>query len=304
MFRSTYGYASSHRSLGAASLSQKAVDFERSIEIFQIGLMGGEDVPFHGAIYCFRSSSKSFPFVYAPEAQLGRVDLARFNKSAWHKSRRGSIQIVAGTVLNVGVDLRTVRTGPRGQLLVDRVIVESLGLATTAEAEEALPHILEALPVIRFDNYGLFGPSPAICISVQADRYEEPLSSRTIDEALTTGKRLIGEQKSFRSNKDFVSHLQAFSTKAPARLEVLFAEILDAERMIFTHGLDSVLPFAHDAEFWSLLRASYEEYYREHCDSFERFLLSVIRLIETRTAARRLFEEGIGSLLGYPGHEV
>lgn len=298
MFRSTYGYVSSDRSPGSAGLAHKAVDFERSIEIFRIGVMGGEDVPFHGDIFCFRSPAGPFAFVYA-EVPLGRVALMRFNRSAWWRESPGAIRVVAGAVFNIGIDLQAVETGPRGQVLVDSVIARSLRVVGPLEAEGAFALIREALPLIRFDEYGLLGPSPAICISVQHAPSPTAPSSPVEDEALKIGERLLfGQATSCASDTDVIARLQVLAATQPLRLETLFAEILDVERRMFTHGPSAMVPFAGDARFWDLLRASYDAYYREHCDSFERFLLSAVGLVGERGIARRLFDEGLGPLRG------
>jgi hypothetical protein len=305
MFKSTYGYRSLEQFNGSSPLIHKAVDFERSYEIFPIGSMLGEDVPFHGQIYCLKTATKSIPFVYGVEKVLDRIDIFRFNKSKYRFSANligcpsAEIQIVSGSVFNIGVELGSIKTGPRGQAHWDRELSGSLSTASAHETEEVFALAQEALPVIRFDSYGLFGPSPAICIGVTNSPSPEQPSAQIEKLALVTSERLLAVTKENISVDRFFSNLAVISAGKPIKLEILFAEILDIERRIFTHGWESSVPIQNDKRLWELLRSSYEAYYHDYCDCFERFLLSVIDLINSRKRSREFFQIGLRLLRGY-----
>jgi len=203
MFKSTYGYRSLEQYNGSSSLIHKAVDFERSYEIFQIGNTIGEDVPFNGHIYCLKTKTKSIPFVCGYEKVIDRIDIFRFNKNKYRSSAHlnltgcpsPEIQIVVGSVFNIGIDLGSIKTGPRGQVLVDRELLGSLSGVSAREAEEVFVLAQEALPVIRFDSYGISGPSPAICIGVTNTRTPVQPSGQIETLAAVTVERLLGETR-------------------------------------------------------------------------------------------------------------
>ncbi|MDK2127001.1 hypothetical protein, partial [Parachitinimonas caeni] len=103
MFRSTYGFISQDQSLGIAPFYPKAVDFERGIEVFEFGGLGGEDIPFEGDLYAIRYRNRIIPIVYGPETVVGVIDMCHFNRDTWSSYRGGAIEVIRACVSRFGI---------------------------------------------------------------------------------------------------------------------------------------------------------------------------------------------------------
>lgn len=87
-----------------------------------------------------------------------------------------------------------------------------------------------------------------------------------------------------------LARLQARSDEAALRIEDLFAELLDVERGFLFYGNQFTDVIVNDTRFWEILRKSYNAFYSDYYDSFERFLLLVVGQIKSRQYARQVFE--------------
>ncbi|MEJ7805632.1 MAG: hypothetical protein WKG03_06890 [Telluria sp.] len=295
MFISTYGFELA-TTWGHTNYWRfhKAIDFERGIEIFQIGGAMGIDMPFEGPIFCLKQNADYIPFTVEYETETATAPISAFNcRDNRYINPLVTFPEVDLTISNFGRDLKSIGL-LRAELSYNDVWGDSefhgYEFRSAADMNTAFRRIQEALPVLLFDNYeSSHMPRPVLC------RHVVPFKDEAISEFDGSGA-IEAMSVVLRPPLDdpegptaVLDRLEQHNEQAPIRIEEFMKELLSLERgrLFFGHSFSSAM--IGDDRIVPILRRSFDAYYTEHYSCFERFF-SMIEVTErSRQTARAVY---------------
>ncbi|MFC1567834.1 hypothetical protein ACFL3K_01370 [Pseudomonadota bacterium] len=297
MFLSTYGISPTQR--GFNRFVHKAMDFSQGVEVFCIGAIFGEDVPFEGQIYCISYSSTFVPFIIRSIKPTSYLDIETFNQSEWCKNRAGKIPITSVYISSFGDDLSKIETGPRGMIAYKKEYwgneFHGYRFQSNNEKKALFGYIQEALPVLFFDNYSTHIESePSICASVKMlekeNDFEIDNSGRMERKSLDLD-HMANARRTAPYSRFFESMNEPDSQIVPT-IEEIMKWVLDVEREIFFLGSGGYsFGLWREGWFWELLRRTYHSRYQQNFNNFETFLFEIMTLIQGRVYGRINYEK-------------
>jgi len=301
MFKTAYGSieVNCHVSLQRA-FRLKSIDTTRSIEVFCIGSVFGE-TDFSGLIYLLKWNNNNIPFIVSNETTIAEEKIGAFRSpdlESFHTSGTKTIRITKIEISNSGIDLQSIKRGPRGTVNYSNCFPPktSHGYIFSNSTEEHLAReiIAEALPIIYFDSYEIMGSSPSICVEISFSPSSKTLTEEQVAHDLATKlvKRFTKIDKDCVSLEDVLEYLITIPPHSDFALERIDSFLIDVERQIFIRGMEEY-PFGvwEHQGFLDILRRIYDSHFRTGGQTFEVFAVHICCYLKDRVFARILYEQ-------------
>lgn len=295
MFISTYGYEQmTEEGRRWHGLLHKAIDFDNGIEVFEIGTHSGVDREFDGAIYCLKKGNYRIPFIVKNVSVISDIPMSSFNKK--------TLRYINPAVTFPEVSIRLSSLGKeltkipllRARLYYKDVWNEGEAhgyeFSSSSELSNAFKSIQEALPVLLFEDYrSTVYPRPSLC------RHVLPFTTDKVDGLDCSGdiegrSVHLSAPEQPELPQSIFARIEEYAKKSPIRIERLMAELLSAERGNLFYGHLFTSNLLSNEKIIPILRESFEEYYKSHHSCFERFVVRIFGIIESRQASRAVYE--------------
>ncbi|MCC2636362.1 MAG: hypothetical protein K0Q68_81 [Moraxellaceae bacterium] len=295
MFISTYGYEQiTEDGKRHHGLFHKAIDFANGIELFEIGTLMGVDRSFDGPVYCLKKDQARIPFIVQSASVISEMPMSAFNrKPLRYLNPAAAFPEVSVKLSSLGHDLKKI------PLLREHIFYRNVWeegdshehkFSENPELNSAFKAIQEALPVLMFEDYrSSINPKPSIC------RHVLPCATDKIYEPYRSGENegksvFLDAPEQPESPQAIINRIEERSQKSPISIEELMAEIISAERGYLFYGNLFASALMNNDKMLPILRASFEERYRSYHSCFEKFLLMVFGIFQSRQSSRAVYE--------------
>jgi len=275
-------------------LTLKAIDDQSETEVFYLGSSGSVD-GLSSEIYCIKRNNKFIPFWIRATKKIESIPLKDFDiKKTFYIDPKAHIDVVDVYISRFGDDLSSVNI-LRGHVWYSNVWLDEQFhgciFENDSEREELFKIAQESMPLLLFENYTLpYMPRPMLVRYVRPEKWLQIKFDNSGSTEKASMERLAITDPIPESPQSVVGRLEVLSDQRPLLIEHIMAELLKVERMKLYYNNQFISTCITDSRLFSVLRKSYESYYKSIYPEFESFLVLIILTLNNRLCSRNVLE--------------